>query len=109
MKTYYHVTPNTYQTGSDLMCFDVLGEKGYEPHWKWDCDFVDTDVVCLFDTRDDATDFIDNFLVDGILLRIDVPDDDDMCSFTKVSEGYTAVYSRIPAEYISVDTKRGEE
>lgn len=100
---FYHVAPASYQTGDALLSFDEQWARDMEPVWKWECDYVDTEVVCLFreDQLDEAREFIEEFLPDGKLLEINIDDDEDRLGFTKVSEGYTAIYRMIPAEFIS--------
>lgn len=102
MTTYFHVAPATYQPGDDLKCFDLLEAEGYEPEWKWDGNHLDTDVVCLFDTQAEAEAFIGEWLADGVLLQVEIPADADNVRFTRVGEGFKAIFQRIPAEYIQV-------
>ncbi len=98
---YYHVAPAEYQTGDDLLSFDEQCALGWEPTWKWDCDYVDTDVVCLFSSLEAAREYRDECRPTDRILQVSIPSDDDMVSITTVAEGYTAVYRRIPAQYIS--------
>lgn len=101
MNRYYHVTTREYRTGDDLPCFDELCGRGYEPVWKWeDCDPFDTDVVCVYETLADAQEHIENFGGD-VILEIAIPEDAEDVRYTRVNEGYLAIYNRIPAEYIS--------
>ncbi len=96
--TYYHVASSAYESG-DLLCYDELERLDRNPAWKWECDLVDTDVVCLFSTITEAQDYLDEF--GGKILTVEFPDwIAEELSFTKVSEGYAAVYTRIPAQYI---------
>lgn len=99
MATYYHVVGNDYQDGDDLLCWDARAERGDDLVWKWDGEPFDTDVVCLFETETEAQEMQE--LYGGRVLTITIPDDDDMLSITNVSEGYTAVYNKIPASYIA--------
>lgn len=98
--TYYHVAPAHYQSGDDLLSFNEQEARGLAPVWKWDCDYVDTDVVCLFCTLGEARDYIDEFQSDGKILAVTIDDDEDQLSMTRVSEGYPAVYRLIPARCI---------
>jgi hypothetical protein len=100
MATYFHVAPADYD-GGPLLSFDEQEARGRAPVWKWDCEMADTDVVCLYSTEAEAREHIEVFQPDGVLLKIEIDDDDDRVSYTKVSEGYTAIYRIIPTEYIS--------
>lgn len=99
--TFYHVAPANYQRGDDLLCWDELEAAGYDLTWKYEGDPVDTDVVCLFETEQEAHDFISTFLPDGQLLQINIPIDADNVRITRVDEGYPAIIRSIPAAYIS--------
>lgn len=98
---YFHVAPATFRIGDDLLCWDELEARGDAPEWKWEDAEVgfDTDVVCLFESLDDARDFAATFLPDGTILAIDLSDADDV-RLTRVSEGYPAAMRLIPARYI---------
>lgn len=98
MATYYHVVSNDYQPGDDLLCWDAREARGDTPTWKWEGEPFDTDVVCLFETLDEAENMQSMF--GGQILTIIIPDDDDMLSLTRVSEGYPAVYTKISSAYI---------
>jgi hypothetical protein len=102
--TYYHVAPADYD-GGDLLSFEELEARGYNIEWKYESDLFDpfdTDAVCLFETESEARDFIADFLPDGILLRVVIPDDADDVRMVRVAEGYPAVLRKIPARYIEV-------
>lgn len=101
MTTYFHIAGPNYRIGDDLLCWDELDAAGEAPEWKWDGEPFDTDVVCLFETREDAEQAIADglFPADVTLLRVEVPAD---ATVTRVSEGYPAIFNRIPAEWISV-------
>jgi hypothetical protein len=103
-KTYYHVAPASYRVGDDLWCYDELVAQGYEVAWKWEDaeEGFDTDVVCLFSSRDDAESFVAEFLSDGQVLTVDLSDAPDV-RLTTVAEGFPAAFRRIPALYISVE------
>ena len=99
MTTYYHVAPASFTIGDDLLSFDEQEAHGMEPVWKWDCDYVDTDVVCLFTTIDEARDYRDESQPDGLILQIN-PDAE--LRLTHVTEGFPAVFAKIPARCITV-------
>lgn len=94
----YHVTGRDYAAGTDLLSYDALELDGQAPEWKWEeGQDMDTEVVCLFDTLDEAESFRAEYQPEGRILAVNLPDD---MRATTVGEGYTAVYDRIPAEYI---------
>lgn len=102
---FYHVADPSYTAGADLMCYDLLVDAGIAPAWKWEeqNEGLDTDVVCLFESLDDAKEFQSDFQPDGIVLSVFIPEDAaGEVRFTRVREGYTAIRNRIPAEFISV-------
>lgn len=105
MPTYYHVAAETYEAGDDLKCFDLLEEQGYEVAWKWEDAEVgfDSDVICLFESREDAAQFVVDFQPTGRLLRVELPDDYQAWGIrlTTVREGYPAVFRSIPAAFVS--------
>lgn len=98
---YYHVAPAHYRTGDDLLSYDELEARGEAPAWKWGEaePGYDGDVVCLFEDLADAREFAAEYLPDGQILEVDLSDADDV-RITRVSEGYPAVYRRIPARCI---------
>lgn len=97
---HYHVAPSTFRLGDDLLCFDELEIRGEAPMWKYDGEPFDTDVVCLFESLVEAEVFVADWLPDGQILAVDLRDADDV-RLTRVSEGYPAVFTRIPAAYIT--------
>lgn len=100
MSKYYHVADASYRQGQNLYCYAELEQMGCAPAWKWgDNDYLDSDVVCLFETLAEAEDFIENFAPDGILLEVSLPEDH---MTTRVDEGYPAVYRQIDAQYIRI-------
>ena len=102
MTTYYHVAPAHYQQGNDLLSYNDYCERyGEEPGpWKFEDDRIDPDIVCLFESIDDAREFVDLFLPDGIILAIDPdPEYADPLSLSRNEEGYLYAY-RIPAAHI---------
>ncbi len=55
---YYHIAPADYVSDWGLLSFDRQEEMGWEPYWKWEeGEYLDTDVVCLSTTLDEALDF----------------------------------------------------
>jgi hypothetical protein len=102
--TYYHVTSKDYEDGDDLWCWDELELQGRETLWKWEEDQVgvDTDVVCLFTTRDDAQAFLEEWIPDGVILTITLPQNPTEVGLriVHVAEGYPAIIRMIPSEYI---------
>lgn len=102
---YYHVADASYQAGDDLLCFNEQDARGWEPVWKWEEAEIgfDGDVVCLFESSDEAEDFIATWLPTGILLAVDIPEDyrEWGLRMDHVSEGYPCVVWRIPAQFIS--------
>ncbi len=100
MSVFFHVAPAHYQVGDDLLSYEELEARGVAVTWKYDGEPVDTDVVCLFETEAEARDFVANFLPDGQLLRVTIPDDTEDIRITRVEEGYPAVLRLIPAQYI---------
>lgn len=102
MNTYYHVVPPTYTTGDDLLSYDdYCARYGTEPGpWKFEGERFDSDIVCLFERIDDAREFVDTFLRDGIILEIDPePKYADPLRLSRNEEGYLCTY-RIPAAHI---------
>ncbi len=100
---YYHVADPSYQAGDDLWCWDELDAQGLAPEWKWGgAPELDTDVVCLFESLRMAQAFRAEWLPDGQILVVDLPEDYETWGLrmTRVSEGYPAVIRRIPAEFI---------
>ena len=96
--TYFHVADRSYKPGEDLFCWDELERLGCAPEWKWeeaDIGF-DGDVVCLFESLDEAREFQAAHSPDGIILRVELPEPAPV----RVEEGYPAVYGRVPATYI---------
>jgi len=101
---YYHVAGPDYRDGDDLLCWDELDAMGQAPSWKWDGEpELDTDVVCLFETIEEAREFQAEFQPAGRILAVDLPEDYEAWGImmTRVSEGYPAVFCRIPAEFVS--------
>lgn len=102
-RTYYHVADSTYQAGDDLYCWDRLDAMGVAPEYKWE-DYIDTEVVCLFDSLGDAVAFRADWLPGGKILRVDLPQwaiDERVVDLLTVAEGYAAVMDSIPAKYIT--------
>ena len=99
----YHVVGDGWQPGEDLLSYDAHEERyGEPPAWKWDGEPFDTDVVCVFDTLDEARDFRDTFASGARVLAICVDDDEDRLRWTRVDEGYRAVFRCIPADLLTV-------
>ena len=101
---YYHVADNGYQEGDDLWCYAELESQGYSPTWKWDewCEGLDTDIVCLFESLDEAREFQATY--GGRVLAVDVPDD---ARIIRNDEGYPCIGRCIPSAWISGEI-RGE-
>jgi hypothetical protein len=105
---YYHVAPADVETSHGLLSYEVQEERGWEPEWKWGEENVglDTDVVCLFATLNEAREFHAEYLPDGVILAIDLPSDEDERAawgihMVTVSEGYPAVVNAIEAQWIT--------
>jgi hypothetical protein len=110
----YHVAGQEYREGDPLLCRDRLMEAGIETEWKWEAEEGhDHDVVCVFDTIEEARAFVRDFAPQGRILTITVaPEDvDDPIAWdtrfgtihpqpTETSEGYLAMRDGIPAEWI---------
>lgn len=107
MTTYYHVAPSTYSEGENLYSFiELWNTTGEQPEYKWNempfdfyIDTQDANVVCLFESIEEARDFRANFLTDGIILEINIPEWalSEGISMDRVDEGFPCVYHRIPA------------
>jgi hypothetical protein len=107
MKTYYHVAPATYAEGATLFSFiELWNTTGEMPEYKWvdmDVDFytdsMDANVVCMFDTLEEARQFRSDFLADGKVLAINIDEwmKNEGITLDMVDEGFTCVYNRIPA------------
>lgn len=98
MTLFYHVAPDAYTSG-DLLCYDEQEARGWRPEWKWEGDTpFDTDVVCVYNELSEAQEHMSEY--GGQILVIDIPDYADDIRWCKVSEGYDAVYDRIPGQYI---------
>lgn len=104
---YYHIAPADYVSDWGLLSFDRQEEMGWEPVWKWEeGEYLDTDVVCLSTTLEDALEFRRYYMPDGRILAVDLPTDEYErkaagITMVTVSEGYPAVYNKIGAEYIT--------
>jgi len=100
MATYYHIAGKGYNEGEALYSYDRQLEMGLSPEWKWDeeSEGLDTDLVCLFDSRTEAQEFADEF--GGTMLAIEITDDEDRLRMVTNDEGYRAVFNAIPAELI---------
>lgn len=118
--TYYHVAGAGYELGDDILPFTRLVERGDAVVWKWaDApEGYDGDVVCVFDSLDQAIDFRAEF-GGTLILAITVPDDEPADGaglyptvyagsgylsprLTTVVEGYTAFESGVPAAWLRV-------
>jgi hypothetical protein len=103
MSRYFHVAPADYHIGDDLLCRDELEAEGRLPVWKFDGEPFDTDVVCLFSTHAEAVEFVRDFLSDGIVLAVNLHDAEAWgLRLTRVDEGFTAAFGRIPAHLVTV-------
>lgn len=104
MATYYHIAHKSYQAGMNLYSFDNQLDMGWEPEWKWDeaDQGLDSDVVCLFETRKEAEYFKREYLPSGKLLKIQIAENDDRVRVLRNDEGYPAVMSKIPADLIAI-------
>lgn len=101
MTTYWHVASSDYRAGDDLLSYDAQYERwGVEPTWKWEGEPIDTDVICLFETRDEAEDMLAEY--GGQLLKVELIEDDLLdLRMTRVGEGYPAIQRLIPARCIT--------
>lgn len=107
MTTYYHVAPDSYTEGETLYSFiELWNETGEMPEYKWTemsqdfyIDSMDANVVCMFETLDEARNFRSDFLPTGKILEINIPEwaHSEGISMDKVDEGFPCVYYRIPA------------
>jgi hypothetical protein len=108
MSTYYHVAPATYSEGETLYSFVELWNKtGEMPEYKWEemdqefyTDSMDAQVVCMFETIDEARSFRSDFLPTGKILEINLPEwaHEEGVHLDRVDEGFPCVYHRIPAK-----------
>jgi hypothetical protein len=94
--TYYHVAGDGWNPGEALYCFDALERMGHAVAWKWEPEPIDTEVVCLFESRAEAEDMQAEY--GGTVVTVQVPSD---AGLIRVAEGYPARYECIPAEWIS--------
>ena len=104
MTIYYHVSQD-WQEGDDLLCFDeVYAQTGTQPSWKWEEEPFDTHLVCLFKTLKEAEDMKTEWLPNGRILQVNLPDNPEEWGMmvTENDEGFTCVIGRIPAEYIRI-------
>jgi hypothetical protein len=107
-QTYWHVTGPDYQPGDDLMCWDMLVDRGIAPEWKWDEADEGTDghMVCLF--ADDERgrrerDWLADDIAGAQILRIEIDQDDERIEWTRASyESYAAVVGSIPGDLIEI-------
>ena len=102
MTTFYHVADESYRTGDNLYSYEELERRGYElPEYKWE-NLADTDVVCLFNTAEEAIEFRNDWLQSGTILKVTIPTwaKQEGLRMTKVSEGFDAVVNHIPFEFI---------
>ena len=100
---YYHVADESY-TGGDLLSYSELVARGIAPSYKWE-DFVDVDVVCMFDNIGDAINFREEWLPSGKILEINIPDNDFAgwgLVYAPVDEGYPAIGGRVPEKFIKI-------
>jgi len=120
-KIYYHVASSEYQEGDSLLAKDKLEEAGITAGWKWEDAEAgfDTDVVCVFDSLEEARLYKQDFAPSGKILEIEVAREDleDPIAWqtkwgfyitpktTRVAEGYTAFRDGIPAEWIKREVK----
>lgn len=95
MTTYYHVTPPDYAPDHGILSY------GEAPGpWKFEGERFDSDIVCLFETIEDAREFVALWLPDGIIHAIDPePDAADPLTPSRNEEGYLYVF-RVPPAHI---------
>lgn len=118
MATMYHVAGEKYEVGDPLLPFNALLDMGIlcEEDWQWeDAELgFDGDVVCLYASRDEATEHMAIF-GGAIILAVNIPDDEEEFyphqtaygtyitpRMTRVDEGFVAMERGIPAEWIEV-------
>ena len=93
MKTYYHITTSAYQDGDDLISAQEQIERYGETinASKWDDELYDTDIVCLFATRDEAEEAmgLPEFRGCDVLLAVSIDDEDEQPRIN--DEGYPYV------------------
>ncbi len=107
MTSYYHVAPDTYSEGDDLLSYiELWNETGEEPEYKWRemskefyIDSEDAQVVCLFDNIEAARQFRSDYLPTGKILAVNIPEwaHQEGIHMGTVDEGFACVYHRIPA------------
>lgn len=95
-RTYYHVAGEGYEAGDDLLCYDEIEALGEAPVWKYDGEPVDTDVICLFETLGEATEYHETY--GGTMLLVTLPDE---IRTIRNDEGFVCVFRRISREYVS--------
>lgn len=122
MQTFYHVPSPAYRAGDDLLCWDALQEAGSvtEDDWKHEWDwvssvddegyeserlqprYVDTALVSLFPNRLCAIATLGSKGFDTRrIVRVDLPDDYRLT--TCGDEPWTAAWTSIPAQYLTVE------
>lgn len=107
MATYFHVAPNSYNEGEDLLSWDAYTERyGETPgEWKWDGaepGMIDGDTVSLFreDQLDEARDFARSW-ISGTAKFLTIDDADGTLDVTVNREGYASVERLVPGHLIS--------
>lgn len=103
--TYYHVAPNSYKPGDDILSYQALREMGKKPKWKWETDpntFVDSYGISLHDNLPEAEEHAKEY--GGKLLKVEVPEDDGYGDHRgRVNkEGYPTIEDRVPGEWVTV-------
>jgi len=115
---YYHTTHPLWTPGEPLLCNRYLKDQGATITWKWSTadEGYDCEVVCLFSTRPDAEEYRHQFLAgEGTIVAVDIPNRElerghtyqltpelsIQPQMTRVTEGYLAFITGIPAVWLT--------
>lgn len=103
---YYHVLPESYRPGEDILTFDDLERMGRPPVFKWRTLNSDseTNMVVLFRHHSDAFAYREDH--GGTVYVIDLPEEFVGEYVGRNAEKSPAVVDRIPAKYITGPSDR---
>lgn len=104
-RTYYHVVPESYQSGDPVLAATELKKlRGIDVQDKWGDDYPnylkspDAKQVALTGTYAEAVDYLHSFLDGkGRILAVDVPQG---AKLARNGEGYAVVNKQIPAGWV---------
>ena len=94
----YHVAGDGWQQGEPIYTYDDLMDMGCAPEWKWEDAPAgyDGDIVCMFESLDEAVDFQSEF--GGQIVKIEVWEDE--WTMGRNDEGYLYKSGAVPTEAI---------